>query len=104
MLPFAGFKKRCQDRLERRAAVIRGGVADMKSLNTNILLYAADEDCREHDAVIRLVNNAAAWARLHQAVRHVERPPARARGFYGGFTNVRATATRAMPVARPAAS
>lgn len=30
----------------------------MKSLDTNILLYAADEDCREHDAAIRLVNNA----------------------------------------------
>jgi len=30
----------------------------MKSLDTNILLYAADEDCREHDAAIRLVNDA----------------------------------------------
>jgi hypothetical protein len=30
----------------------------MKSLDTNILLYAADEDCREHDAAIRLVNEA----------------------------------------------
>jgi predicted nucleic acid-binding protein len=41
-----------------RAAAIRGGVADVKSLDTNILLYAADEDCREHDAAIRLVNDA----------------------------------------------
>jgi len=24
----------------------------MKSLDTNILLYAADEDCREHDLVL----------------------------------------------------
>ena len=39
-------------RYGRRAAVIRGGVADMKSLDTNILLYAADEDCREHDLVL----------------------------------------------------
>jgi len=30
----------------------------MKCLDTNILLYAADEDCREHDAAIRLVNEA----------------------------------------------
>jgi predicted nucleic acid-binding protein len=30
----------------------------VKSLDTNILLYAADEDCREHDAAIRLVNDA----------------------------------------------
>ena len=30
----------------------------MKSLDTNILLYAADEDCREHEAAIRLVNQA----------------------------------------------
>jgi predicted nucleic acid-binding protein len=30
----------------------------MKSLDTNILLYAADEDCREHDAAIRLLNDA----------------------------------------------
>jgi predicted nucleic acid-binding protein len=30
----------------------------MKSLDTNILLYAADEDCREHEAAIRLVNDA----------------------------------------------
>jgi predicted nucleic acid-binding protein len=30
----------------------------MKSLDTNILLYAADEDCREHDSAIRLVNDA----------------------------------------------
>jgi predicted nucleic acid-binding protein len=30
----------------------------MKSLDTNILLYAADQDCREHDAAIRLVNAA----------------------------------------------
>jgi predicted nucleic acid-binding protein len=30
----------------------------MKSLDTNILLYAADEDCREHDAAIRLVTEA----------------------------------------------
>jgi hypothetical protein len=36
----------------------RGGPADMKSLDTNILLYAADEDCREHPAAIRLVNKA----------------------------------------------
>jgi hypothetical protein len=34
----------------------RGGPADIKSLDTNIFLYAADEDCREHDAAIRLVN------------------------------------------------
>ena len=32
--------------------------AEMKSLDTNILLYAAAEDCREHDAAIRLVNDA----------------------------------------------
>lgn len=76
----------------------------MKSLNTNILLYAADEDCREHDAAIRLVNSAAAWAWLHQAVRHVEGPPARARGFYGSLKTLRATATSVMPAARPAAS
>jgi predicted nucleic acid-binding protein len=30
----------------------------MKSLDTNILLYAADEDCREHAAAIRLLNEA----------------------------------------------
>lgn len=30
----------------------------MKSLGTNILLDAADEDCREHEAAIRLVNDA----------------------------------------------
>jgi predicted nucleic acid-binding protein len=30
----------------------------MKSLDTNILLYAADQDCREHGAAIRLVNDA----------------------------------------------
>jgi hypothetical protein len=30
----------------------------MESLDTNILLDAADEDCREHDAAIRLVNEA----------------------------------------------
>ena len=42
----------------RRAAVIRGGDADTKSLDTNILLCAADEDCREHDAALRLVNDA----------------------------------------------
>jgi len=30
----------------------------MKSLDTNILLYAAEEDCREHDAAIGLVNDA----------------------------------------------
>ena len=30
----------------------------MKSLDTNILLYAADEDCREHDAALGLVNEA----------------------------------------------
>jgi len=30
----------------------------MKSLDTNILLYAADEDCPEHDAAIRLVTEA----------------------------------------------
>jgi predicted nucleic acid-binding protein len=30
----------------------------MESLDTNILLYAPDEDCREHDAAIRLVNEA----------------------------------------------
>ena len=30
----------------------------MKSLDTNILLYAADEDCREHAAAIGLVNEA----------------------------------------------
>ncbi|MFM7184467.1 MAG: PIN domain-containing protein [Planctomycetota bacterium] len=41
-----------------RAAAIREGVGDMKSLDTNILLYAADEDCREHDPAIRLVNEA----------------------------------------------
>jgi len=41
-----------------RAAANRDGVGDMKSLDTNILLYAADEDCREHDAAIRLVNDA----------------------------------------------
>jgi len=29
----------------------------MKSLDTNILLYAAEEDCREHDAAIGLVND-----------------------------------------------
>ena len=32
--------------------------AEMKSLDTNILLYAADEDCREHEAAIALVNDA----------------------------------------------
>ena len=32
--------------------------AEMNSLDTNILLYAADEDCREHQAAIRLVNEA----------------------------------------------
>jgi predicted nucleic acid-binding protein len=30
----------------------------VKSLDTNVLLYAADEDCREHAAAIRLVNEA----------------------------------------------
>jgi predicted nucleic acid-binding protein len=30
----------------------------VKSLDTNILLYAADEDCREHAAAISLVNEA----------------------------------------------
>jgi predicted nucleic acid-binding protein len=30
----------------------------MKSLDTNVLLYAADEDCREHAAAIKLVNDA----------------------------------------------
>jgi len=30
----------------------------MRSLDTNILLYAADEDCREHAAAIRLLNDA----------------------------------------------
>ena len=30
----------------------------MKSLDTNILLYAADADCREHEAAIRLVTEA----------------------------------------------
>jgi uncharacterized protein len=30
----------------------------MKSLDTNILLYAADQDCREHAAAIQLVNKA----------------------------------------------
>jgi predicted nucleic acid-binding protein len=30
----------------------------MKSLDTNILLYAADEDCREHAAAIGFVNEA----------------------------------------------
>jgi predicted nucleic acid-binding protein len=30
----------------------------MKSLDTNILLYAADEDCREHAAALELVNDA----------------------------------------------
>ncbi len=30
----------------------------MKSLDTNILLYAADKDCREHEAAIRLMNEA----------------------------------------------
>lgn len=30
----------------------------MKSLDTNILLYAADEDCVEHAAAIRLVTEA----------------------------------------------
>jgi|UPI00014A0AF8 hypothetical protein len=39
----------------------RGGRADMKSLDTNILLYAAEEDCREHDAAIGLVNDARRW-------------------------------------------
>lgn len=37
----------------------------MKSLDTNISLYAADEDCAEHAAAIRLVTEAlrspAAW-------------------------------------------
>lgn len=32
----------------------------MKSLDTNVLLYAADADCREHDAAISLVNDALA--------------------------------------------
>lgn len=32
----------------------------MKSLDTNILLYAADEDCREHEAALRLLNEALA--------------------------------------------
>lgn len=41
-----------------RDAAIRGGVVDVKSLDTNILLYAADEDCREHDAAISLLNDA----------------------------------------------
>lgn len=30
----------------------------MKSLDTNILLYAADKDCREHAAAIQVVNEA----------------------------------------------
>ena len=30
----------------------------MKSLDTNILLYAADEDCREHAAALEVVNDA----------------------------------------------
>jgi predicted nucleic acid-binding protein len=30
----------------------------MKSLDTNILLYAADEDCREHAAAIKFLNEA----------------------------------------------
>lgn len=30
----------------------------MKSLDTNILLYAADEDCSEHHAALLLVNEA----------------------------------------------
>jgi predicted nucleic acid-binding protein len=32
----------------------------MKSLDTNILLYAADEDCSEHAAALRLLNEALA--------------------------------------------
>jgi predicted nucleic acid-binding protein len=41
-----------------RTAARRDDAGDMKSIDTNILLYAADEDCREHDAAIRLVNDA----------------------------------------------
>lgn len=33
-------------------------MTSMKSLDTNILLYAADEECREHAAAIGLVNEA----------------------------------------------
>ena len=36
------------------AVAIRDGVGIMKSLDTNILLYAADEDCREHESAVRL--------------------------------------------------
>ncbi len=32
----------------------------MKSLDTNILLYAADEDCREHAAAMRILDEALA--------------------------------------------
>lgn len=45
-------------RVATHAAGLGGGNADMKSLDTNILLYAADQDCREHNAAIRLVNAA----------------------------------------------
>jgi len=32
----------------------------MKSLDTNILLYAANEDCSEHPAALRLLDEALA--------------------------------------------
>jgi len=41
-----------------QAAAIRGGIAEKKSLDTDILLYAADENCCEHDAAIRVLNDA----------------------------------------------
>lgn len=32
----------------------------MRSLDTNVLLYAADEDCPEHEAALRLLDHALA--------------------------------------------
>jgi predicted nucleic acid-binding protein len=44
----------------------------MKSLDTNILLYAADADCEEHDAAVSLVNEAlrspAGWMLADQVL------------------------------------
>ncbi len=55
----------------------------MKSLDTNILLYAADEDCREHAAAMRLLDDALAaprdWMLADQVLFE----------FYAGLRNPR---------------
>jgi predicted nucleic acid-binding protein len=55
----------------------------MKSLDTNILLYASDEDCREHGAALRVLDDALAtpheWMLADQVLFE----------FYAGLRNPR---------------